>query len=476
MNTEASSSAETTDELQTGWWRSIRESLAGQQHDYTTLDLKKAILLLAIPMVIEMTMESIFAVFDVFFVARLGAEAVATVGLTESVMTLIYAVAIGLAMATTATVARRIGEKDNPGAVRAATQAIALGIFVAAAVGVPGAIFGGDILRLMGASPETIAIGSGYTSILFGTNAVIFLLFLNNAIFRGAGDPVIAMRSLMLANAINIVLDPCLIFGLGPFPELGVTGAAVATTIGRGTGVLYQFWALRQGSSRIRLAGSEFRLHPPTMLRLVRVSLGGIGQFLIATASWVVLMKIMSRFGSEALAGYTIAIRIIIFVLMPSWGFSNAAATLVGQNLGAKQPERAEKAVWLTGIYNMGFLALITVLFVIFARPLVSIFTGDPAIQTVGAEALRVISYGYVFYAWGMVVIQAFNGAGDTMTPTWINLFCFWTFQIPLAWLLATGTGLESAGVFWAVVLAESVLTVAAILVFRRGAWKLRTV
>ncbi|ANM32167.1 multidrug transporter MatE [Acidobacteria bacterium Mor1] len=459
-----------------GWGQAIRESLAGKQFDFTKLDLKKAILLLAIPMVIEMTMESVFAVFDVFFVARLGADAVAAVGLTEAVLTLIYAVAIGLAMATTAMVARRIGEQDNEGAVRAATQAIALGIMLSAAVGIPAAIFGDEILRLMDAEESTIAIGSGYTSILLGTNAVIFLLFLNNAIFRGAGDPVIAMRSLMLANGINIVLDPCLIFGLGPFPEMGVTGAAVATTIGRGTGVLYQFWALRQGSARVRLIGPAFRLHLQTMLRLVRVSLGGIGQFLIATASWVVLMKIMARFGAEALAGYTIAIRIIIFVLMPSWGFSNAAATLVGQNLGAKQPERAEKSVWLTGAYNMGFLALVTVIFVIFAPQLVGIFTDDPAIQTVGAEALRVISYGYVFYAWGMVVVQAFNGAGDTMTPTWINLFTFWTFQIPLAWFLATRAGFESAGVFWAVVLAESVLTVVSILVFRRGAWKLRTV
>jgi putative MATE family efflux protein len=456
----------------------VRASLRGEQRDYTVGPLRRAIVLLAIPMVLEMVMESVFAVADVYFVASLGAEAVATVGLTESVLTLVYAVAIGLAMATTATVARRIGEKDTDGAITAATQAIVVGLLVSVAVGVPAFTWADDILRLMGADEATVAAGTGYTRLLLGTNAVILLLFLHNAIFRGAGDAVLAMRSLWLANGINLVLDPCLIFGLGPFPELGLTGAAVATTIGRGTGVAFQFWMLRKGGGggRIKLAGPAFHLNLGVALRLLRVSVGGIAQMLVATASWVALMRIVSPFGTQALAGYTIAIRIIIFALMPSWGLCNAAATLVGQNLGAKKPDRAERAVWLTGLFNTAALGLVTVIFVAAAEPLIGLFSEEPEIRRVGAEALKIIAYGYIAYAWGMVMIQAFNGAGDTATPTYVNLVCFWACQIPLAWYLAREVGMGPPGVFWSVMLSESLLAVVSILLFRRGRWKTREV
>lgn len=454
----------------------VRESLSGRQHDYTTGPLRRAILLLAIPMILEMAMESVFAVCDIFFVARIGIDAVATVGLTESMLTMIYAVAIGLAMATTAMVSRRIGEKDEKAASVAGMQAIYLGLGLGVLIGIPGWLFAPRLLELMGAEASVVESGSGYTRILLGCNLVIILLFLNNAVFRGAGDAALAMRSLWLANGINLILDPCLIFGLGPFPEMGVTGAAVATTIGRGSGVLYQFLALRSHRGRIELRGPTLRLRPAVLLRLVRISLGGVGQFLIATASWVALMRIVAPHGSAALAGYTIAVRIIIFALLPSWGLANAAATLVGQNLGARRPDRAERAVWLTGLYNMGFLGLVTVVFVATAPWLVAIFTVDAEITPVAVASLRIISYGYVFYAWGMVLTQAFNGAGDTTTPTWINLFCFWMLQIPLAWFLANDAGFGPRGVFWAVAIAESVLAVAAALVFRRGRWKTREV
>ncbi len=455
-----------------GWWRAIRDSLAGKQHDFTSLPIPRAILLLAVPMVLEMAMESVFAVVDVFFVSKLGPEAIATVGLTESVLTLLYAVAIGLAMATTATVARRIGEKNVDGAVNAASQAIGLGVIVSLLIAIPGILFSAEILRLMEASEETIAVGSGYTSILLGTNVVIMLIFLNNAIYRGAGDAALAMRSLWLANGINIVLDPCLIFGLGPFPEMGVAGAAVATTCGRGVGVLYQLWGLRRGAGRLRLAGPEFRFQWAPMLNLLRISLGGIGQFLVATASWVALMRIVSTFGDMAVAGYTVAVRIVIFAILPAWGLSNAAATLVGQNLGAKSPDRAERSVWLTGIYNMAFLGFVTLVFVIFADELVYALCKDEEITRRGASALRIMSYGYIFYAWGMVMMQAFNGAGDTGTPTKINLVVFWMFQIPFAWYLAKQLDVGPQGVFWAVTVAESLLAVVSILIFRRGKWK----
>lgn len=458
------------------FFATVRDAIKGVPHDYTSGNLGRAIILLAVPMVLEMVMESVFAVCDIFFVARIGTDAVATVGLTESLLTLLYAVAIGLAMATTALVSRRTGEKKPEAAATAAVQAIWLGIGVSALVGIPSWIYAPKLLEFMGASATVIETGVPYTRILLGFNVVIVLLYLNNAIFRGVGDPAIAMRALWIANGINIVLDPCLIFGLGPFPELGVGGAAIATTIGRGTGVLFQFYMLYGGKGRISLRQVAFKLKLPVMIRLVRVSLGGIGQFLIATASWVVLMRLVSPFGSAALAGYTIAIRIVIFALLPSWGLANAAATLVGQNLGAGRPDRAEKAVWLTGKYNMVFLGFVTVLFVATAGLVVRIFTDDPDTLLIAASSLRIMSYGYMFYAWGMVFTQAFNGAGDTKTPTWINLISFWMIQIPMAWWLSRSTGFGPQGVFWSIAIAESILTLIAAAMFRRGSWKSQVV
>jgi putative MATE family efflux protein len=462
--------------METGFFATIRDAIRGVPHDYTSGNLRRAIVLLAVPMVLEMAMESVFAVCDIFFVARIGIDAVATVGLTESLLTLLYAVAIGLAMATTALVARRIGEKKPEAAAVAAVQAIWLGLGIAALVGIPSWIYAPRLLEFMGASQGVIETGVPYTRILLGFNVVIILLYLNNAIFRGAGDPAIAMRALWIANGINLILDPCLIFGLGPFPELGVKGAAIATTIGRGTGVLFQLAMLYSGKGRISLRQAAFKLKLPVLFRLVRVSLGGIGQFLIATASWVVLMRLVAPFGSAALAGYTIAIRIVVFALLPSWGLANAAATLVGQNLGAGRPERAEKAVWLTGKYNMIFLGFVTILFVATAGLMVRIFTDDPETLPIAAESLRIMSYGYMFYAWGMVFTQAFNGAGDTRTPTWINLIAFWMIQIPLAWWLSSSTGFGPRGVFWSIAIAESILTLIAAWMFRRGGWKTQVV
>jgi putative MATE family efflux protein len=457
-------------------WRAVAESLAGSDQDFTEGSLERGIVLLAVPMVLEMTLESVFAVCDVFFVSRLGPAAVATVGLTEAVVTLVFGVAIGLSMATTAMVARRIGEKDRDGAACAAVQAILLGLGVSVVFGAMGVIAAPHILGLMGADAEVVRVGSSYTAVLLGGTVTIVLLFLINAVFRGAGDAAIAMRVLWLANAVNLVLDPCLIFGLGPFPELGVTGAAVATTIGRGTGVVFQLVLLARGRGRVALRRSDLRLDLGVMARLVRVSLGGIFQFLIATASWLGLVRILAVFGSAALAGYTIAIRVVIFSILPSWGLSNAAATLVGQNLGAGKPDRATRAVWLTALYNVGFLGLVAVVFLLWAHPIVRLFTADPVVVRVGADCLRTISYGYVFYAFGMVIVQAFNGAGDTWTPTVINLCCYWLFQIPLAWALARPLGLGAHGVFLAIAIAESLIAVVGLAVFRLGRWKTRTV
>lgn len=453
------------------WWQTIVSALRGEAHDYTQGSLPRAIWLLAIPMVLEMAMESTFAVVDVFFVSRLGDEAVAAVGVTESMLTIVYAFGIGLAMATTALVARRIGEKNVEGAVRAARAALALGIGLGLVLGLPCLVFAPELLALMKADATVIEGGTGYTRAVLGGNIVVLLLYLNNAIFRGAGDPALALRALVLANGLNCVLDPCLIFGLGPFPELGVTGAGVATLIGRSAGVAYQLSMLRRGVGRIALRGT-LAVEWPILRELVRLSLGGVAQLLIATASWVVLMRLVTPFGKEAAAGYTIAIRIVIFALMPAWGLANSAATLVGQNLGAKQPERAERAVWLTGLYNMVFMLVVTALFLALAPTLVAIFTTNPTTHEVGVRALRTLAYGYVFYAWGMVIAQAFNGAGDTRTPTQLNFFCFWCLQIPLAWFLAMRLGLGPDGVFWSVCASESVLAVAALLLFRRGKWK----
>jgi putative MATE family efflux protein len=457
---------------QPGVWATVRLAIAGGEQDFTTGPIGRAIVLLSIPMVLEMVMESVFAVTDVFFVSRLGVNAVATVGFTEAMICIVYAIAVGLSLATTAMVARRIGEKDREGAAVAAVQAIAVGVAISAVIAVPGAIFAKELLRMMGGMADLVAEGHGYTAVLIGGNATIMLLFIINAVFRGAGDAAIAMRVLWVANGINIVLDPCLIFGIGPFPEMGVTGAATATTIGRGIGVLMQLWILFRGSSRIKLYLSRLTLNFKVMLNLLRVSVGGIMQFLIGTSSWVALVRIIGHFGADAVAGYTIAIRIIIFAIMPSWGVANAAATLVGQNLGARQPERAETSVWRAGLYNMLFLVALAIIFIVFAEQLVRLFTSDPEVVAYGVDCLRFVSYGYGFYAYGMVMVQAFNGAGDTRTPTIINFFCYWLFQIPLAYLLAHHTSLEAIGVFLAITIAESFIAVAGILVFRRGKWK----
>jgi putative MATE family efflux protein len=457
-------------------WQSIREAIRGSHQDFTKGSLNRAILLLAIPMVLEMVLESLFAVVDVFWVGRLGADAVATVGLTESLLSLVFAVGLGLSLSTTAMVARRIGEKDPEGAAIAGVQAIAIGLAFSVLVGIPCFIFAPRLLRLMGASPQIIATGSGYARIALAGSGAIMLLFLNNAIFRGAGDAAIAMRLLWVSNILNLILDPCLIFGLGPFPKLGVTGAALATFTGRSIGVLYQFYRLLRGTERIRILRSQLRLNLGVLLRLLRVSLTGILQFAIAHTSWIGLVRIVSIFGSAALAGYTIAIRIVIFILLPSWGLSNAAATLVGQNLGAKQPERAEKSVWRTGFYNMLFLGGIGIFFMIFAEPVVRLFTHDPQVIPLAASCLRIISYGNIGYAYGMVMLQAFNGAGDTITPTIVNLFGFWFIEIPLAYALAIPAHLHSNGVFISIVVAEGVIAVAGVILFRRGRWKLQQI
>lgn len=444
--------------------------------DFTRGPIGQAAFLLSVPMVLEMVMESVFAITDIFFVSFLGAEAVAVVGLTEAVITLLYAVAIGVSMAVTATVARRIGEKDREGANLAAGQTLWLGAFVAIIVAGVGLFFARSILLLMGADESVVEIGENYTMIMLSGSITILYLFLLNAIFRGAGDAAIAMRSLWLANGINIVLDPMLIFGVGPFPEMGVTGAAVATTIGRGVGVLYQLYHLRGHHSRINIGRQHLVLAPKVIMGLLRLSVGGVLQFLIATASWVALVRIVSSYGSNAVAGYTIAIRVIIFTILPAWGLSNAVATLVGQNLGAGQAERAEKSVWTVARYNVIFMLGVAVVFLLFAEFIISIFTQDSMVLKYGVNCLRVISLGYGFYAVGMIVVQAFNGAGDTMTPTKINFFCFWMCQIPLAYFLAKTLGLGPTGVFIAVAFAESLMAVVGVWLFRQGAWRLKTV
>jgi putative MATE family efflux protein len=455
---------------------SIMVAIRGGNQDYTSIPISRAVFLLAIPMVLEMAMESLFAIVDVFWVTRLGSNAVATVGLTESILALVVSVALGVSMATTAMVARRIGEKDPRGAAIAAVQAIALGIAVAVGAGVPGYLYGARALELMGATPDVIGCGHGYTSVMLGGCASLVLLFLNNAIFRGAGDPAIAMRVLCFSNLLNIILDPFLIFGWGPFPEMGVTGAGVATIIGRGSGVVYQFWLLASGSSRIRMALSDLRPAWGVMLSLLRVSATGVLQFAIGQTSWLALVRIISAFGSEAVAGYTIGIRIFVFALLPAWGLSGAAATMTGQNLGARRPERAERAVWLTGFYNMLFLVSVAAIFIAFPEPIVRLFSTDPAVVPSAVDCLRIVSLGNLGYAYGMVLVQAFDGAGDTVTPTIINIFGFWVFEIPLAWMLAFPLGLGVNGVYAAIPLAEGAITLAALILFRRGKWKQRKI
>lgn len=457
-------------------WQLLRDAISGKEHDYTTGSIDRSVVLLAIPMMLEMLMESVFAVVDIFWVSGLGADAVAVVGLTEAVLTLLYAVAIGLSMAVTALVSRRIGEGDREAAAVVAGQTIWLGVAAAALTAVLGVVFADDILRLMGAGPEVVAIGTGYTRLMLGGSATILLLFLLNAVYRGAGNAAIAMRVLWLANALNIVLGPLFIYGVGPFPELGVTGAAVATNIGRGLGVLYALYFLVKGNGRIALRFRHLRIDMRVMLGLLRVSAGGVLQFVIATSSYIVLMRIIAAYGSAAVAGYTIALRIMMFTFLPAWGLSNAAATLVGQNLGAKQPDRAERCVWVATQYNVIFLVSVALVGIVFAEGLVGIFTADPEVLGYGAACLRIISYGYGFYAVGLIVIQAFNGAGDTSTPTWLNLLCFWVLQLPLAYGLAEWLAFGPRGVFYAALVSESMLAVAGWFLFRRGSWKRKVV
>jgi len=457
-------------------WRDVKEAIAGTERDFTETSLGRAIFILAVPMVLEMIMESVFAVVDIFFVSRLGADAVATVGITESVMTIVYALGVGLAMATTALVSRRIGEKKSKDAGVVAFQAILIGAFISLFIAIPGIVFAKQFLLLMGATESMAEEGFMFPVIMFGGNVVIMLLFIINAVFRSSGDAAISMRVMWFANIINIILDPLLIFGYGPFPELGLKGAAIATTTGRGLAVLYQFYLLSSGKYRIRLYWDSLKLKLKVMWNLLKVSGGGILQNLNATSSWILLVRIIAVSGPDAIAGYTIAIRIIIFLLLPAWGLSNAAATLVGQNLGANHPERAEKSVWITGYVNMVFMGIMGVILALFPEFWIKLFIAEAAVVASGTMALRIISFGFLFYALGMVLMQGFNGSGDTMTPTKINIFSFWLFEIPLAYLLAIVLNMGLTGASIAIVCAETVLAITALFLFRKGKWKLRKV
>ncbi len=454
----------------------IKQSLKGEEHDYTQGSIKLAIVLLAIPMILELSLESVFAVVDMYFVGHLpnAKEAVATVGLTESVITLVYTLGIGLSTAATAIVARRIGEKDVEGASHAGAQAILLSLIVSVIISLVGIFFAEDILRIMGAKEEVIRNGTLFTKIMMGSSPAIILLFMINGIFRGAGDAAMAMRSLWIASAINIFLCPMLIYGYGPFPELGLIGAAIATSIGRTTGVIYQCYYLFKDDRTIQLFKRYFNFDLPIIKNLLNVALPATFQFFIQSGSWIVLTYLVSKTGStEASAGYQIAIRNVVFFILPAWGLSNAAATLVGQNLGAKQPERAEKSVWLTTKYNIVFMSFVTILFVFFSSPIISLFTDEVEVHKFGSKALQIIGFGYVFYGIGMVMIQSLNGAGDTKTPTWINIGSFWLFQIPLAWFLSTYLNMGPTGAFIAIPAAETFLAITAWYFFKKGNWKL---
>ncbi len=454
----------------------VREALQDNEEDFTSGPIGRALGMLAIPMMLEMAMESIFAVVDIAFVSRLGTDAVAAVGITEALITVLYGIAIGLGVGLTAMVSRRIGASDATGAADVTGQAIWIGALLSIVIGVAGVAYARDLLELMGASDGVIEQGVGFTAVILGGSITIIYLFLLNAAFRGAGDATVALRSLWLANGINIVLDPCLIFGLGPFPEMGVTGAAVATTIGRGIGVIYQLWYLMNGRGRIEFHIQYLKFNLRLSLRLIRISLGGIGQFLIATASWIGVMRIVSIYGSSAIAAYTIALRMMEFVFLPAWGLGNAAATLVGQNLGADKPDRAEKSAWQAAKFNAIFMTLTGVFLLIFAEFITGLFSVEPDVLRWGTSCLQILSIGFPMYAVGMVVVQALNGAGDTTTPAILNFICFWLLQLPLAFWLATQTSLGPNGAFVAIVIAESLLTVLATIVFRKGTWKLQTV
>lgn len=455
----------------------LKEAFVGTSRDFTKGSIIAALIVLAIPMILEMSMESLFAIVDTFFVSKLGAESIAVVGLTESILALIYAVGVGLSIGATATVARRFGERDLDGAARTATHVVYLGVIVSVVMGAAGVIFAPDILRLLGAEPHVIEMGTPFMRIMLGTNVVIVFLFLLNGIFRGAGDAAIAFRVLVVANGLNILFCPLFIFGIGPFPELGVTGAAVATVCGRGTGVIFAAWALfGRKKGRMEVSRHHWRFDPKLLWSLITLSANAVLQFLIATASWSGLVMIVAGFGSIAIAGYQIGLRVIIFVILPAVGLANAAATLVGQNLGAGQPERAERSVWLAGGLNAVMLGIAGIFFVLFSDTVIGIFTADPQVSQYGRDCLRIVGYGYAFYGLGMVMESSFNGAGDTWTPTYLNFFIFWLFEIPLAYVLAHRFGFGPQGVFWAITLSFSLLAVSAALLFKRGRWKLKVV
>lgn len=453
----------------------LKQAIRGDQQDYTTGSIRKAVFMLAIPMILEMMLESVFAVVDLYFVGHLpnSSQAIQTVGLTESVITIIYSLAIGISMAATALVARRIGEKNPEGAATAAMQVIILSIGVTVLISIPGFVFADDILRLMGAEKDTIAMGTEYTRIMMGGSLVIMLLFLINGIFRGAGDASMAMKSLWLANICNIILCPIFIRGLGPIPSFGLTGAAMATTIGRGIGVCYQVYHLFRGRGQVKIRAHHLKVDWPIIKSVINIASPGTFQFIIASCSWIFLAKMVADTGhDEASAGYQTAIRVIVFFILPAWGLSNAAATLVGQNLGAKQPDRAELSVIKTARYNIIFMAVVSVLFLVCADLIISIFTSAENVKRYAVQALRIISTGYIFYGISMVMTNAFNGAGDTWTPTWINLCGFWLFQIPLAYLLASVFKMGPLGVFIAIPVAETAIAIAAYILFKRGKWK----
>lgn len=453
--------------------RLFKQAINGEQQNFTEGSINKAIFMLSIPMILEMAMESLLAVVDIFFISKLNStDSVTAVGLTESVLAIVYSLAMGLGMAATAMVARRIGEKDQPGAAVAAVNVLYIGVIVSVIISVIGILFYEDILRLMGASESIIAVGSGYTQWMLVGNFTIVSLFLINAIFRGAGSAAIAMHSLWIANIINMILDPILIFGWGSIPAMGVEGAAIATNIGRGAGVLYQLYYLTGEKGIIKIHKENIKIDWTIINRLLKVSAGNIGQFLISTASWLFMARIIVTFGSAAFAGYQFAIRVIIFTILPSWGMANAAATLVGQNLGAGQPDRAEQSVWKAGFLNMIFLGMISIMFFFISEPIMRIFSNNEEVIRYGTQCLRIVAFGYVFYGYGMVIVQSFNGAGDSRTPTILNLCGYWLFQIPLAYILAVNLDFGASAVFWAIAIAESAMAVAAIIIFRQGKWK----